>query len=260
MDNDHIQRLLARLESGEASETDLQEIEKLLETGIVDPEDMHEMTALEKRIERLEPPLPSDSLDRRFYRMLSTEKKKMTFSWKNFIAWAEIVPSLPMASALLILGIASGYFLRPAFPADQGQIEVLTQQVSNLQEMMMLSLLDKGSPTERLKAVSLTREMDEASLKVTNALIQTLNEDENINVRLAALDALKPYAADPGVREALVRAIVKQESPLVQVSLAELMVALQERSAVKEFEKIVDSDKTPIEVRRKIRESMEILI
>jgi hypothetical protein len=137
---------------------------------------------------------------------------------------------------------------------------MLSQQVSDLQEMMMLSLLEKGSATERLKAVNLTQEMDEASIKVTNALIQTLNQDENVNVRLAALEALKPYATDSSVREALIRSIGRQESPLVQISLAELMVALQEKSAVKEFEKIVESDNTPPEVRSKIRESMKVLI
>ena len=42
--------------------------------------------------------------------------------------------------------------------------------------------------------------------------------------------------------------------------MAELMVALQEKSAVREFEKIVKSDKTPPEVRKKIKESLNILI
>jgi hypothetical protein len=102
--------------------------------------------------------------------------------------------------------------------------------------------------------------MNEASMKVTNALIQTLNQDENVNVRLAALDALKPYARDSSVRAALIRSISKQESPLVQISLAELMVALQEKSAVKEFEKIVESDSTPADVKKRIKENMEVLI
>jgi hypothetical protein len=166
-----------------------------------------------------------------------------------------------MASVVLLLGVAAGYLLRPSeAPGGSEQIEALSQQVSELQEMMMLSLLEKGSATDRLKAVSLTREMDEASKKVTSALIHTLNQDENVNVRLAALEALKPYVTDSSVREALVRSIANQESPLVQVSLAELMVALQEKAAVKEFEKIVESENTPADVRQKIRQSIEVLI
>jgi len=71
---------------------------------------------------------------------------------------------------------------------------------------------------------------------------------------------LKPYASDSSVREALVRSIKNQESPLVQVSLAELMVALQEKAAVKEFERIVESEKTPEPVKQRIRESIDVLI
>ncbi|MEJ0032308.1 MAG: hypothetical protein WDO15_18945 [Bacteroidota bacterium] len=75
-----------------------------------------------------------------------------------------------------------------------GEIAALTQEVSDLKETMMLSLLEKESATDRLKAVSLTSEMDHASVKVTDALFKTLNSDPSVNVRLAALEAIMPYA------------------------------------------------------------------
>ena len=136
----------------------------------------------------------------------------------------------------------------------------LSQQVVDLKEMMMLSLLEKESATERLKAVSLTSEMYSASQKVTNALLETLNNDENLNVRLAALEALKPYAKESKVREALIRSIAVQESPLVQVALAETMAQMQVKSSVKELEKILKSDKTPADAKSRIKQSIDILI
>jgi hypothetical protein len=77
---------------------------------------------------------------------------------------------------------------------------------------------------------------------------------------LAALDALRGYAKDGKVREELVRSIGHQDSPLVQVALAELMVALQEKKSVNELEKIMKNDRTPVEVKNKIKESIEVLI
>jgi hypothetical protein len=44
------------------------------------------------------------------------------------------------------------------------------------------------------------------------------------------------------------------------VMLAELMVAIQEKKSVGEFQKILDSDKTPKDVRNKIKKSIEVLI
>jgi hypothetical protein len=262
MSHEEIQRLLARFRAGESTPGETAEIEQLLSDGAIGLDDLEGLSELEGQVMRLTLPSPSQALDKRFYEMLSRERQEDRASvWAAFFTWRDLAPKLALASFMLVIGVATGYLLRPAHhDPGNGQIAMLSKQVSDLQEMMMLSLLEKGSPTERLKAVGLTREMDEASKKVTGALIQTLNYDENINVRLAALEALKPYAADRNVREALVRSIGKQESPLVQVSLAELMAALQEKSAVQEFEKIIGSESTPAEVKDKIRESIKVLI
>ena len=123
--------------------------------------------------------------------------------------------------------------------------------------MMMLSLLEKESATDRLKAVSLTQDMDQASKQVTSALLQTLNNDENVSVRLAALDALRPYSKDGQIREALVRSIAQQKSPLVQVALAELMAELQEKGAIDAFKNILEDGETPSDIKKKIRENIQ---
>ncbi len=135
------------------------------------------------------------------------------------------MPRLAFASVLLIVGFMGGYFIMQ--PRSDEKVSVLTDEIADLKEMVMLSMLEKESATERLKAVNLTTEMDEPSKKVTEALIETLNKDGQVNVRLAALDALKPYLRNATVRKSLVESIANQESPMVQVSLAEVMVALQ---------------------------------
>jgi len=57
-----------------------------------------------------------------------------------------------------------------------------------------------------------------------------------------------------------VRAIAQQDSPLVQVALAELMVSMQEKSSVKELKKLLQQRSTPKEVRQRIEESIKVLI
>ena len=133
------------------------------------------------------------------------------------------------------------------------------QEIHDLKEMMMLSLLEKESATDRLKAVSLTEQMDQASKQVTSALLQTLNNDENVSVRLAALDALRPYSKDGQIREALVRSIAQQKSPLVQVALAELMAELQEKGAIDAFKNILEDGETPSDIKKKIRENIQVI-
>ena len=260
MKTDRIKELVDKYNAMLADPAELKEIEQLIEKGIIDIDDLHELHAVEERVFAIESPAPSLSLDDKFYDMLQKEKKPSNaFSWKNFFAWPELAPRLAFASVTLILGLVAGYFLRTPEPEDP-QIATLSEEVRAMKEMMMLSLLEQESVTDRLKAVSLSQEMDQASQKVTGALLQTLNNDTDVNVRLASLDALRVYSGDSKVREELIRSIATQDSPLVQIALAELMAQLQVKSSAKELEKILKNENTPTDVKKKIEESLKVLI
>jgi uncharacterized protein (UPF0147 family) len=265
MERQHIQALVEKFNAGHVTDAEAQEIEKLIEQGMISLTDLHDLRQLDEQVVRIEEPAPSFRLDDTFYRMLRQEKadaaRSYAVNWKKIFSWPELVPRLSFAAVALVIGIVAGYVMRSPSPAvNDSQINALSQQVTDLKEMMMLSLLEKESASDRLKAVSLTEEMDRASQKVTEALLQTLTNDSNVNVRLAALEALTPYARDSHVRQELIHAIARQESPLVQIALAELMAALQEKSSVTELQKILKDRNTPRDVKKKIEESIDVLI
>ena len=262
MEKEKIRELILKFNMQQATPEEIKQIEWLIEEGNIDLSELKDVRQLENQLIKMDFPNPSADLDVRFHQMLTQEKRhKRYFSWRGLFSWPELAPKLAIASVTLVIGVGFGYLLRPSSPAtDTEQMKLLSEQVTDLKEMMMLSLLEKESATERLRAVNLSQEMDKASDKVTSALLETLNNDENVNVRLAALEALIPYAKNGNVRQELVRSIGKQESPLVQIALAEMMAALQVKSSVKELEKIMKSDKTPADVKTKIKQSIDILI
>lgn len=253
-------RLLTRYNTSTATPEDIEAIERYVEKGLIDLDDLDEIRGLENRLQRFEYPPPSSDLDVAFYNLLAREKKAGSqFSLRNWFNNAVSAPRLAFAAVTFILGLVVGYSLyKPA--TGKNDIQKLTTEVNTLKEMMMLSLLEKESATDRLKAVNLTQEMGSASNAVTKALLATLNNDGNVNVRLAALEALIPYTKDSAIRKELIRSIATQESPLVQVALADLMVALQEKSSVKEFEKLFDSVRMPDEIEERIRERISVMI
>lgn len=259
MKAENIQELLYRYNSGQAGADEIKEIERLIAEGLIQLEDIEGFEKIEGHILTMKTPEPSSALDTRFFQMLRQEKNASAKStWSSFFDWNAFVPRVAFAAVTLLLGLAVGYLLRAPGHKEE-QIAALGEEISVLKEMMMLSLLEQESATDRLKAVNLTQEMDQASMKVTSALLQTLNNDENVNVRLAALDALRPYSKDSQIREALIRSISHQKSPLVQVALAELMAALQEKAAIHELQKILDDGETPSDIKKKIRESIQII-
>lgn len=261
MDKQQITSLLTKYNAGIVTEEEKVIIEQLLEKGLIDLDDLQDVRDLNETLQRFEYPSPSPDLDVTFYQMLRKEQKSSAgFSFRNWFNVSGLAPGLAFAAATFLLGLAAGYVLFQQSPGDGSDIQALSNEVNDLKEMMMLSLLEKESATERLRAVNLTQEMPAASQSVTKALITTLNSDENVNVRLAALEALIPYTQDSNVRTELIKSIGKQHSPLLQIALADLMVALQEKESVKEFEKLLENERTPEDVKKRIREKMEIII
>jgi hypothetical protein len=175
MEQERIQELINKYNEGLCDPKEILLVEQLIEEGKIELSQLRELTALDDKLMKMQSPVPSMEMDDQFYKMLSSMKKsKSGFSWSTFFSWPEVAPKLAFASLTLIVGFLAGYLLKPGAGSNQ-QVEVLTQEVTDLKEMMMLSLLEKESATERLKAVSLTSEMNSASDKVTSALLQTLN-------------------------------------------------------------------------------------
>lgn len=266
MEQNQLNELLAKYNAGLADAADIKTLEALIESGKIELAQLQDFLKLDSQLTKLDAGSPSTRLDDQFYSVLAAlsanqpeEKKpneKATLSL--FPHWSNLFTRLALAASLLMVGFVGGYFLKG--PSQDKSVDQLSQQVSELKEMMMLSMLEKESATERLKAVSLTSDMNQVSKKVTDALFKTLNGDENVNVRLAALDVLMNYAKDSEVRTGLIKSISVQDSPLVQVALAELMVTLQEKKSVTELKKLLQSDKTPKEVKGKIEKSISVLI
>jgi predicted small integral membrane protein len=260
MEKNNIEELILKYNEGLADPSEIKMIESLIERGSIDLTRLNSLHQLDEQMDSMIDPVPSMRLDDQFRTWLSSEERKaqrrvFEFAWPN---WSFLAPRLAVACVLILAGFAVGTFVQR--PGGNAEVSALTKEVSTLKEMMMLSLLEKESATDRLKAVSLTSEMNNVSQKVTQALFQTLNEDENINVRLAALEALKGYVKDSQVREGLIRSISKQDSPVIQVELAQLMAAIQAKKSVKALQKIVESDKTPSDIKKQIKESIQILI
>jgi len=138
-------------------------------------------------------------------------------------------------------------------------VDSLSAQVHDMRQMIMLSLLENPSASERIRGVSYTNEISQVNTKIIDALLTTLNNDPNVNVRLMTLDALLHYASNPVVREGLVQSIVQQESPLMQSALADAMLKMQEKRAVQPFKKLLEQKQINVQVRTKIEQTISRL-
>lgn len=177
----------------------------------------------------------------------------LTTSWLLPLANRTLAHPLSRMAAIFLIGVLLGTMLA-APPEHREQVHQLATEVHHLREMIMITLLDHNRASERLRAVQIGMELPAPHGRIIEALLQTLNYDENINVRLAAIDALIHHAAHPEVRKGLVQSISIQKSPMVQVALADAMLAMRESSAAIEFEKLMNKqeDTMNLAVREKL--------
>jgi hypothetical protein len=141
------------------------------------------------------------------------------------VAWfpAQPVWQFAAAAGLLLGGILFGRYL-PRAGGGNPEMAQLRAQVENLHQMVALSMLQQPSPSARMRGVTYSEKIAQPDPLVLDALLQAVNRDSNVNVRLSAVDALQKFAADPEVARAMVNSIPGQESPLVQIALLDMLV------------------------------------
>jgi hypothetical protein len=149
------------------------------------------------------------------------------------MAWFPTQPvwRFAMAAGLLLAGILCGRFLPQTGAGGNPEIAQLRSQVENLHQMVAISMLQQQSPSARMRGVTYTEKIAQPDPQVLDALLQAVNHDANVNVRLSAVDALQKFATGPEVALAMVNSIPEQESPLVQIALIDMLVQLDARGA-----------------------------
>jgi len=191
---------------------------------------------------------PGPGMRMRFYDSLRTwrhreAERRSAFWWLRHPAFQAAA-----AMVLLVTGVAAGYMLRGR---DSSEVSQLRGEVYSMRQLVALSLLQQQNASDRLRGVNYAYRVEQDDPQMLAALLTTVDHDPNVNVRLAAVDALKNFNDNSVGRRGLVQALGKQESPLVQIAILDQMVDLHEKSAASAIRALLsDSDLNP-EVRQR---------
>ncbi|MBD0255006.1 MAG: HEAT repeat domain-containing protein [Cytophagales bacterium] len=168
---------------------------------------------------------------------------------------------LAASVSLLLTGfLAAWLLLRGGAPAvPQGDMVALQREVKEMKQLVMLSLLENQSASERIKAVSYAEALPALDPAVRDALVHTLDADQNPNVRLAAAEALGRFPESEEVRQALVGALEREPDAMLQITLIQLLVNMEEKRAARSIERLIRRDSTPEVVRKLARKGLNAL-
>lgn len=211
---------------------------------------------------------PDETMRINFYHMLHSEIKKNEArqatpannkreSWYSRGSYR-----IAAGIALLICGLVTGILIYSGIMASSQKLELarLQSEITNLRKTAMFTLLDKESSSERIMAVSYADDLEIPDYTVINALINTLNNDRNVNVRLAAAYALAKFSDQLIVRDSLVKSLTIQNDPILQITLINILTDSKESKAIEPIESIINDDNTNDEVKKIAREKVKLLI
>ncbi|GGN04817.1 hypothetical protein GCM10010967_44830 [Dyadobacter beijingensis] len=158
---------------------------------------------------------------------------------------------------LLVVGFGAGWMFQSKQEGSEGLMALSGKEnaeVTEMKKVLAFEQMNSTSASERIHAVNQSYDISEADRDITQLLINTLNFDPNVNVRLAACQALTHFAGETEVKEALIQSLAIQTDPNIQISLIESLVAIREKRAVEQFEQLARNQEVLDVVRLKATE------
>ena len=221
---------------------------------------------------------PSPRLREQFYAMLETHQRDADAPSPFALArgridrfFAALLPAQPalqfaFAVALLCGGLLAGqhFLAKPAviIPADDSakkELADLRKQMDSMNQLVTYSLLQQQSTSDRMKTVLATMDLKSPDRKVLTDLVGALAFDPSINVRLSAVEALAQHADDRLVRAGVLSALAREQAPLVQVAMIELLGPYRDVAARPVYEKLSRDEALDRNVRAAARRALAAL-
>jgi hypothetical protein len=190
---------------------------------------------------------PSTQMRLRFYDSMRDYKQREVDRHARF--WWSRHPAFQVAfgMAILVVGVVIGSVLT----RQSGEVAQLRGELYNMRQLVTLSLLQQQSAGDRLQGVNWSYRVEQPDTEVLAALLTTVNHDPNVNVRLAAVDALRNFSDSPVARKGLVQALGKQNSPLVQIAVLDQLVEMRERPAAAPIKALLSSADLNADVKQR---------
>jgi hypothetical protein len=201
---------------------------------------------------------PSADMRRSFYRNL--EKASAPSLAERLGAWLGISNNKGWLTAAVSVLIGFGVSQVVSFsdaPAESERLAALEQNVAMLNREMILDSLQAGTPGERLMGVMDAGNMAGEDSEIAQALLVRATQDRSHSVRSAAIDALGPQLGSPQMGAEIMSLLEQSQSPIVQLSLVDLVLRHGTNGQLRELAKLASEDRLHPDLVRHVRNSLK---
>jgi hypothetical protein len=225
---------------------------------------LHEQELLFNLMANTKMEQPDETLKINFYYMLQSEMNKQnplkvssrskTWGNRNLSFFLKVAAGF----VLVVIGAFAGSMIYDRM--NNGGSSASNNYRQN-EDAQLLAQLNQESPGQRIKAVSyIENNTSEADTKMLATLVDVLNNDENVNVRMAAAYTLSKFIDTPLVRDAMVESLGKQTEPLLQILLMNILTEKKELKAIEPMQKIITNKNSLEQVKFAAQKNINVLL
>lgn len=243
MEAKEIRDLLAHYYEGTTSLTEEQQLQTYFGQDDV-PADLHSERDQFRALAglRTEDPIEAGDHNRLFGKIAAEEQ----FIGQQQHRWKQWTGQIAAGIALAITGFMGGIWYGQVNTVTE--VAALREDFRTMHQTLLATQLQQASASGRIQAIQASLSSNDQA--VGEALVATLDTDPNVNVRLAAIEALGRFSDQTGVREALAATLRRQDHPMIQIAIINLLVRWDERKAVPELQRLVQSEQVDLVVRQ----------
>lgn len=175
----------------------------------------------------------------------------------SFMTW-----TLRAAAAIILVltGLTAGLLINQQDSTSDEQLAAMQEEISQMKNALMFGSVQQASASERISAVYSSSRLQQSNpqldAEITEILIYTMNNDQNVNVRMAAAEALFKFRDEPRIGKALTNSLTQQNDPLMQITLIDMLVEMKQKSAVNEMQKMLLRAETQDVVKQRLESSI----
>ncbi|PSR56379.1 HEAT repeat domain-containing protein [Adhaeribacter arboris] len=181
---------------------------------------------------------------------------------RQFFLGRDSIKLLMQLAASVIL-VTGGFWLgtrNPFASSTNHEVAALRQDLQEFKKVLSPQASESSTAAARIQVVKEGVRKTSADKEVVQVLINAMNFDPNVNVRLAACESLFQYRHLPMVREAYIQSLQIQTDPNVQAMLIDILVALKEKQAVDQVKKLSQKQNLQPTIKLKAQQAIGILI
>ena len=198
---------------------------------------------------------PPPGMKSEFLKMMETEMPQKP----KVVAMVPLWLKVAAIFIFVLLTFTTGYYIGSEKSSKKlSALEVALYQTK--QQVSLASLQDFSGP-QKIEAVYNISQSEQTGDALIDALVNTMNTDKNVNVRLAAINALTGMIGkNARVKDELIRSLSIQNNPLLQISLIQVLTESGVKEAKDQIESMTRSEKTDEKVKAFAKDMIKIII